>query len=40
MRLVLLNGAELSRAMILYNVGISVRETFELKQIADNFIEE
>lgn len=40
MRLVLLDGAELTRAMIVYNVGVSVRETFELKQIADNLIEE
>lgn len=40
MRLVLLDGVELTRAMVVYNVGISVKETFELKQVSDNFIEE
>lgn len=40
MRLVLIDGLELANAMILYNVGVSVRETFELKQISDDFLEE
>lgn len=40
MRLVLIDGIELANAMILYNVGVSVRETFELKQISDDFLEE
>ncbi|MPZ65667.1 MAG: restriction endonuclease, partial [Pseudonocardiaceae bacterium] len=40
MRLVLLDGAELTRAMVVYNVGVSVKETFELKQVSENFIEE
>lgn len=39
MRLVLIDGSELTRAMVLYNVGVSVRETFELKQVSDDFLE-
>ncbi len=38
-RLVLIDGAELTRLMVRYNVGTSVRETFELKQIDEAFFE-
>ena len=40
MRLVLLDGNELSRAMVRYNVGVSAHETFELKQIDEDFFDE
>lgn len=40
MRLVLLDGTELTRLMVRYNVGTSVRETFDLKQVAEDFFEE
>jgi restriction system protein len=32
-QLVLINGAELTRLMVEYNIGVSVRHTFELKVI-------
>jgi restriction system protein len=40
MRLVLLDGLELARLMVRYNVGVSVRETFDLKQIEEEFFED
>jgi restriction system protein len=40
MRLVLIDGPELARLMVRYNVGTSVRETFELKQVDEEFFEE
>ncbi|PRY36627.1 restriction system protein [Geodermatophilus tzadiensis] len=40
MRLVLLDGIELARLMVRYNVGVSVRETFDLKQIEEEFFED
>lgn len=40
MRLVLLDGLELTRLMVRYNVGVSVRETFDLKQVDDEFFED
>lgn len=40
MRLVLLDGSELARAMVRYNVGVAIRETFELKQVDEDFFEE
>lgn len=40
MRLVLLDGEELTRAMVQYNVGVSARETFELKQVDEDFFDE
>jgi restriction system protein len=40
MRLVLIDGAELTQLMVRYNVGTSVRETFELKQVDEEFFEE
>ena len=39
-RLVLLDGEQLTRAMVRYNVGVSTRETFELKQIDEDFFDE
>ena len=33
MRLRLVDGKELTRLMVKYNIGVQVRETFELKQI-------
>ncbi len=40
MRLVLLDGAELTRLMVRYNVGVSVRETFDLKQVDEEFFDD
>jgi restriction system protein len=40
MRLVLIDGPELTRLMVRYNVGTSVRETFDLKQVDEEFFEE
>jgi restriction endonuclease Mrr len=33
MRIRLIDGKELTRLMVKYNIGVQVRETFELKQI-------
>ncbi len=40
MRLVLLDGSELTRLMVRYNVGASTRESFDLKQIDEEFFED
>lgn len=40
MRLRLIGGAELTRLMVKYNVGTQARETFDLKQVDDEFFEE
>lgn len=40
MRLRLIDGMELSKLMVRYNVGVQVRETFELKQIDEEEFEE
>lgn len=40
MRLVLLDGEQLTRAMVRYNVGVSVRETFDLKQVDEEVFDE
>jgi len=40
MQLVLIDGAELTRLMVEYNIGVSVKETFELKQIDEVTFEE
>ncbi|MDQ3104247.1 MAG: restriction endonuclease [Actinomycetota bacterium] len=40
MRLVLIDGEELTRMMVRYNVGVTVRETFDLKQIDEEFFED
>lgn len=39
MRLRLIDGQELTRLMVRYNVGVQVRETFELKQIDEEEFE-
>ncbi len=40
MRLRLIDGTELTRLMVRYNVGVQVRETFELKQIDEETFDE
>jgi restriction system protein len=40
MRLVLIDGTELTRLMVRYNVGVAVRETYELKSVDDDFFED
>jgi restriction endonuclease len=40
MRLVLIDGTELTRLMVRYNVGVSVREVYELKAVDDDFFED
>jgi restriction system protein len=40
MRLVLIDGTELTRLMVRYNVGTSVRESFDLKQVDEEFFED
>jgi len=40
MQLVLIDGAELTRLMVEYNIGVSVKETFDLKQIDEVTFEE
>ena len=40
MQLVLIDGAELTRLMVEYNIGVSVKETFELKVIDEVSFEE
>ena len=40
MRLRLIDGKELTKLMVRYNVGIQVRETFDLKQIDEDAFEE
>jgi restriction system protein len=39
-RLVLIDGTELTRLMVRYNVGVAVRETYELKAVDDDFFED
>ena len=39
-QLVLIDGAELTRLMVEYNIGMSVKETFELKVIDEVSFEE
>ena len=40
-KIILINGTELSRLMIDYNVGVSVVERYEIKRVdSDYFIEE
>ena len=39
-RLRLIDGRELTRLMVRYNVGVQIRETFELKQIDEETFEE
>lgn len=40
MRLVLLDGHELAQLMVRYGVGVAVRETFDLKQVDEEFFEQ
>jgi restriction system protein len=40
MRLVLIDGEELTRLMVRYNVGVTIRETFDLKQIDEELFED
>lgn len=40
MRLRLIDGRELTKLMVRYNVGVQVRETFELKQIDEDTFDE
>lgn len=39
-QLVLIDGQELARLMVQYHVGVQAKETFELKQIDEEFFEE
>jgi restriction endonuclease Mrr len=39
-RLVLIDGTELTRLMVGYNVGVAVREIYELKAVDDDFFED
>lgn len=40
MRLVLIDGRELTKLMVRYNVGVTVRETFDLKEVDELFFED
>jgi restriction endonuclease Mrr len=40
MRLRLIDGDELTKLMVRYNVGVQVRETFDLKEIDEDVFEE
>lgn len=40
MRLRLIDGTELTKLMVRYNVGVQVRETFDLKEIDEDAFEE
>ena len=40
MRLILIDGKELSSLMVRYGVGVSSREVYELKQVDEEFFEE
>lgn len=40
MQLILIDGDELARLMVRYNVGVQVRESFELKHADEEFFEE
>lgn len=40
MQLVRMDGRELTRLMVRYNVGVSVRESFDIKEVNDSFFED
>lgn len=40
LRIVLIDGDELTRLMVAHNVGVRVRETYELKKIDEDYFEE
>ena len=39
-KLVLVDGRELARLMIAHNIGVSVRRSYEVKQIDSDYFEE
>lgn len=39
MRLVLLDGVQLTRTMVRYKVGVATSETFELNQVDEDFFD-
>ena len=40
MRLVLIDGTELTRLMVRYDVGVTAKETYQLKSVDDDFFED
>jgi restriction system protein len=40
MRLVLIDGTELTRLMVRYDVGVAVRKTYQLKSVDDDFFDD
>ena len=40
MRLVLIDGTELTRLMVRYDVGVAVKETYQLKSVDDDFFDD
>ena len=40
MRLILIDGTELTRLMVRYDVGVAVKETYQLKSVDDDFFED
>ncbi len=40
MRLVLIDGTELTRLMVRYNVGVAVKQTYELKSVDGDYFED
>jgi restriction system protein len=40
MRIILIDGGELAGLMVRYNVGVTIRETFDLKQVDEEFFEQ
>jgi restriction system protein len=40
MRLVLIDGTELTRLMVRYDVGVAAKETYQLKSVDDDFFED
>lgn len=39
-RLVLIDGTELTRLMVRYDVGVAVKETYQLKSVDDDFFDD
>jgi restriction system protein len=40
MQLVLIDGTELTRLMVRYDVGVTAKETYQLKSVDDDFFED
>ena len=40
MRLILIDGTELTRLMVRYDVGVAVKETYQLKSVDDDFFDD